>query len=207
VDGIDGLAGGIGFMSLVTLGMFLTISGDANTALVAFALAGGILAFLYFNFNPARIFMGDTGSLVLGFAIAVLCIRLLQVNTFAVDPALQHSPVFVLGIVLIPVFDTMRVFAVRIWKGKSPFEADKTHIHHLLTNAGFSHAFAVRVICFIHAFILIEVYLLRVIRQEFALILLVAFMILVSIALKNSGALYDWWHKRKAASGELDIRN
>ena len=199
VDGIDGLAGGIGFMSLVTLGMFLTISGDANTALVAFALAGGILAFLYFNFNPARIFMGDTGSLVLGFVIAVLCICLLQVNSFSPDPALQHSPVFVLGIVLIPVFDTMRVFAIRIWKGKSPFEADRTHIHHLLTNNGFSHVFAVRVICFVHAFILIEVYLMRTIRQEFALILLVAFMILVSVALKNSGVLYEWWNRRKSA--------
>ncbi|MEQ1676284.1 MAG: MraY family glycosyltransferase, partial [Chitinophagaceae bacterium] len=80
IDGIDGLAGGIGFMSLVTLGIFLTMNGDNNTALIAFALAGGILAFLYFNLNPARIFMGDTGSLVLGFVIAVLSIRLMQVN-------------------------------------------------------------------------------------------------------------------------------
>jgi hypothetical protein len=93
----------------------------------------------------------------------------------------------------------MRVFAIRIWKGKSPFEADRTHIHHLLTNNGFSHVFAVRVICFVHAFILIEVYLMRTIRQEFALILLVAFMILVSVALKNSGVLYEWWNRRKSA--------
>ena len=82
IDGIDSLAGGLGFMSLVTLGLFLTLSGDSNTALVAFALAGAIFAFLYFNFNPARIFMGDTGSLVLGFVIAVLSVRLMQVNVF-----------------------------------------------------------------------------------------------------------------------------
>jgi UDP-GlcNAc:undecaprenyl-phosphate GlcNAc-1-phosphate transferase len=195
VDGIDGLAGGLGFMSLVTLGMFLTISGDNNTALIAFALAGGIMAFLYFNFNPARIFMGDTGSLVLGFVIAVLCIRLLQVNVYADAPLLEHTPVFVLGIVLIPVFDTIRVFAIRIWRGKSPFEADRIHIHHLLTNAGFSHAFAVRVICFIHAFVLIEVYLLRYMRQELTLVILVVFMILVSIALKNSAVLLEKWNK------------
>ncbi|RZM01315.1 MAG: undecaprenyl/decaprenyl-phosphate alpha-N-acetylglucosaminyl 1-phosphate transferase, partial [Pedobacter sp.] len=117
VDGIDGLAGGLGFMSLITLGMFLTISGDVNTALIAFALAGGVLAFLYFNFNPARIFMGDTGSLVLGFVIAVLCIRLLQVNAVNVNPVISHTPVFVLGVVLIPVFDTLRVFAMRMWRG------------------------------------------------------------------------------------------
>lgn len=198
VDGIDGLAGGIGFMSLVTVGMFLTISGDINTALVAFALAGGILAFLYFNFNPARIFMGDTGSLVLGFVIAVLCIRLLQVNAFNATPLIEHAPVFVLGIVLIPVFDTLRVFAIRIWKGKSPFEADRTHIHHLLTNAGFSHVFAVRVICVLHAFILIEVYLLRNFRQEFTLLALFTFMIFVSIVFKHSGVLLNKWSKEKS---------
>ena len=104
-----------------------------NTALIAFALAGGMMAFMYFNLNPARIFMGDTGSLVLGFVIAVLCIRLIEVNQFVSNPVLPHAPVFVLGIVLIPVFDTVRVFATRIWMGKSPFSPDKTHIHHLLT--------------------------------------------------------------------------
>lgn len=185
IDGIDGLAGGVGFMSLVTIGIFLTMSGDINTALIAFALAGGILAFLYFNFNPAKIFMGDTGSLVLGFVIAVMCIRLMQVNVFAVNSVLPHAPVFVLGIVLIPVFDTLRVFAVRIWKGKSPFMGDKTHIHHLLTNSGFSHSFAAKLICFIHGFILIEVYWLRELKQELILAILVAFMLLVIIILKN----------------------
>ncbi|HTD93721.1 MAG TPA: MraY family glycosyltransferase [Chitinophagaceae bacterium] len=185
VDGIDGLAGVLAFMSLATLGLFLTISGDANTALIAFALAGGILAFLYFNFNPARIFMGDTGSLVIGFVIAVLCIRLMQVNLIAGSPVLQHAPVFVLGIVLVPVFDTLRVFSLRIWKGKSPFEADRTHIHHLLTNTGFNHSFSTRVICIIHAIILIEVYFLRDMRQELALLLLLVLMIFVTFLLKN----------------------
>jgi UDP-GlcNAc:undecaprenyl-phosphate/decaprenyl-phosphate GlcNAc-1-phosphate transferase len=185
IDGIDGLAGGLGFMSLVTLGIFLTMSGDANTALIAFALAGGILAFLYFNFNPARIFMGDTGSLVLGFVIAVLCIRLLRVNVTAAKPILTHAPVFVLGIVLIPVFDTLRVFVLRIWQGKSPFVADKTHIHHLLTNAGYSHAFVARLICFLHGFILIETYWLRELKQELILAVLIGIMLLVIIIFRK----------------------
>lgn len=187
IDGIDGLAGGIGFMSLVIVGMFLTMSGDVNTALIAFALAGGIMAFMYFNLNPARIFMGDTGSLVLGFVVAVLCIRLMQVNGASPNPVLPHAPVFVLSIVLIPVFDTLRVFLIRIWKGRSPFVADKTHIHHLLTNQGFSHGFAAKLICFIHAFVLIEVYWLRELRQELVLVILVAFMLLVTVFLKNLG--------------------
>ena len=190
IDGIDGLAGGIGFMSLVTLGIFLTMSGDVNTALIAFALAGGMMAFMYFNLNPARIFMGDTGSLVLGFVIAVLCIRLIEVNQFVSNPVLPHAPVFVLGIVLIPVFDTVRVFATRIWMGKSPFSPDKTHIHHLLTNQGFSHGFTAKLICFFHGFILMEVYWLRFFRQEIALVILIAFMFAVILILKNAGMIF-----------------
>jgi hypothetical protein len=74
---------------------------------------------------------------------------------------------------------------MRIWKGGSPFDADKTHIHHLLTNRGFSHVFAVRVIYFVHAFVLIEVYLLQAIKQELTLLFLIAFMLLVIVFLRN----------------------
>lgn len=200
IDGIDGLAGGIGFMSLVILGLFLTLSGDVNTALIAFALSGGIMAFMYFNLNPARIFMGDTGSLILGFVIAVLCIRLLQVNIFSANSIIPHAPVFVLGIVFIPVFDTIRVFATRIWRGKSPFVADKTHIHHLLTNQGFSHAFAAKLICILHGFVLIEVYWLRALQPELVLAILVAFMLLVTIFLKNLGLVF---RSRKTADSSI----
>jgi len=202
IDGIDGLAGGLGFMSLMILGIFLTTSGDTNTALIAFALAGSILAFLYFNLNPARIFMGDTGSLVLGFVIAVLCIRLIQVNAAAIKPVLLHAPVFVLGIVMIPVFDTLRVFSLRIWKGESPFVADKTHIHHLLTNAGMNHTIATRLICFVHGFILIETWWLKELKQEYILAALVGFMLLVIIVFKNIGALIR--KKNTAASAAIE---
>jgi UDP-N-acetylmuramyl pentapeptide phosphotransferase/UDP-N-acetylglucosamine-1-phosphate transferase len=185
-------------MSLVTLGLFLILSGDPISALTAFALAGGMLGFLYFNFNPARIFMGDTGSLVLGFVVSVLCIRLLQANITAASPVLAHAPVFILGIVLIPVADTIRVFSVRIWKGKSPFAADKTHIHHLLTNSGLSHAFTARVICCVHAFILIEVYWLRALKQEYTLLVLILIMAAVIILFRNSHLFANRLHKLKA---------
>ncbi len=201
IDGIDGLAGGLGFMSLVTLGIFLTLSGEAYWALIAFALAGGILAFLYFNFNPARIFMGDTGSLMLGFVLALLGIRLMQANLLAANPVLPHAPVFVLGIVLIPVFDTLRVFSIRIWQGKSPFTPDKSHIHHLLTNSGYSHSFAAKLICFIHGFILIEVYWLRSLRQELVLLALVLFMICITFLLKHLSAVFSNKSSKREAAG------
>jgi UDP-N-acetylmuramyl pentapeptide phosphotransferase/UDP-N-acetylglucosamine-1-phosphate transferase len=193
IDGIDGLAGGLGFTSLTILGLFLTMNGDIVSALIAFSLAGSIVAFLYFNFNPAKIFLGDTGSLVLGFTIAVLCIRLMQVNTLT---ALPHAPLFILSLVFIPVFDTIRVFATRMWKGKSPFQADRTHIHHLLTNAGFSHLFATRLICALHGFILLEVYWLKDLREELILLILVTFMFIVTTFLKNIGVFV-----KKATTG------
>lgn len=196
IDGIDGLAGGLGFMSLLVLGLFLTANGDANTALIAFALAGGILAFLYFNLNPAKIFMGDTGSLVLGFAISVLCIRLMQVNADAAQPVLAHAPVFVLAVVLIPVFDTLRVFITRTIKGCSPFVADKTHIHHLLTNQGFSHGYAARVICFMHGLILFQVIWLQSLKQELAVILLLVFMTVVIVILKHLKAFSSFENQK-----------
>jgi UDP-GlcNAc:undecaprenyl-phosphate GlcNAc-1-phosphate transferase len=189
IDGIDGLAGSLGFMSLITLGIFLGLNHNSNSALIAFALAGGFLAFLFFNLNPARIFMGDTGSLVLGFSIAFLCIRLMQSNTTVAQPTLPHAPVFTLGIVLIPVFDTLRVFTLRLWRGKSPFAADQTHCHHLLTKAGFSHAYTTRLICFIHGFILMEVFWMQGMKQELVLVLLIIFMIAVTLLFKNLSAV------------------
>jgi len=193
IDGIDGLAGGLGFMSLVTLGIFLTISKDLNYAMIAFALAGALLGFLYFNFNPARIFMGDTGSLVLGFVIAVLCVQLMKVNFIHPIPVVPNIYVFTLGIVMIPVFDTLRVFGTRIWKGRSPFSADKTHIHHLITNKGFTHTFAARIICVFHGFILILVYWLKDWKPELQLIVLFCCMLSLIYMFNRIGTLKKYF--------------
>jgi UDP-GlcNAc:undecaprenyl-phosphate/decaprenyl-phosphate GlcNAc-1-phosphate transferase len=179
IDGIDGLAGGLGFMSLMSLGIFLTLSGDGANALTAFALCGGVLGFLYYNFNPAKIFMGDTGSLVLGFVIAVLSVRLIQINPIESE-LLKHSPVFVLSIVFIPVFDTIRVFMLRIWQGRSPFSPDKNHIHHLLTNNGWSHSFTAKIICTLHASMLLTGYFLKYLDLH-AGILVLSVIMLVSV--------------------------
>lgn len=133
--------------------------------------------------------MGDTGSLVLGFIIAVLGIRLIQANMIATNPVLPHAPVFVLGIVLIPVFDAVRVFSIRIWKGESPFTPGKIHIHHLLTNAGFNHAAAAKLMYVLHGFILIEVYWLKDTRQEITILLLTAFMFMLILIFRNIDVL------------------
>ncbi|HWI91972.1 MAG TPA: MraY family glycosyltransferase [Flavisolibacter sp.] len=185
IDGIDGLAGGLGFMSLAILGIFLMLSGDENDAIIAFSLGGGLLGFLYYNFNPAKIFMGDTGSLVLGFVVSVLSIKLIQLNTGVSSPILPHAPVFAVSVVLIPVFDTLRVFALRIWSGRSPFSPDKNHIHHLLTNNGWNHSVAAKLLCCVHAFVLGLGYFLKNFSQITGLSILFSFMLLVILVFRK----------------------
>jgi UDP-N-acetylmuramyl pentapeptide phosphotransferase/UDP-N-acetylglucosamine-1-phosphate transferase len=181
IDGIDGLAGGIGFMSLIIQGIILTLCNDGNNAIIAFALGGGLLGFLYYNFNPARIFMGDTGSLVLGFVVAVLCVQIIRLNSgLFTGSIIVNAPVFALGIVAIPVYDTLRVFAIRIWQGRSPFSPDKNHIHHLLTNNGWSHSFTSRTICLLHGFLLATGYFLKNIPQLPAVGIMVGILLIAT---------------------------
>jgi UDP-N-acetylmuramyl pentapeptide phosphotransferase/UDP-N-acetylglucosamine-1-phosphate transferase len=185
IDGIDGLAGGIGFLSLLMLGNFLTASDEPNFALLAYSLAGALIGFLYYNMNPARIFMGDTGSLVLGFVIAVLTVLLIQVNTGSSRPLSAHAPIYGLSIVLIPVFDTLRVFTLRLYRGVSPFSPDKTHIHHLLTNNHWTHRFTNKLICTLHCAILVLAYFLKDLPQEIGLLVLGGFMFAMVFVLKR----------------------
>jgi UDP-GlcNAc:undecaprenyl-phosphate/decaprenyl-phosphate GlcNAc-1-phosphate transferase len=143
IDGIDGLAAGIGLIACLTLGAWFYLVQDASMAALAFALAGSLAAFLVFNFAPAKLFMGDSGSLIIGLIVAILVIRCLSFDVSKI----QHNelvtfsrPVFVLSILVYPLYDTFRVFVLRILRGESPFTADKKHIHHALLSLGFSHA-------------------------------------------------------------------
>ena len=137
--------------------------------------------------------MGDTGSLVLGFVIAVLCVQLMKVNAVHPAPLVPNIYVFTLGIVMIPVFDTLRVFGTRIWNGRSPFSADKTHIHHLITNKGFTHVFAARTICVFHGFLLILVYWLKDLKPELQLIALFCCMCGLVYLLNRIGGLKKYF--------------
>jgi UDP-GlcNAc:undecaprenyl-phosphate GlcNAc-1-phosphate transferase len=135
IDGLDGLAGTIIIIIVSAFGMYFFFHGGEvfhAYATLAFCLAGGILGFLRYNMYKAIIFMGDTGSLVCGFLVAVLAIQFVEMNTVATSPSIA------VAILAIPLFDTIRVFSIRILKGKSPFSPDKNHIHHILLGAGLS---------------------------------------------------------------------
>src|ERR1700760_347233 len=140
IDGIDGLAGSLGLLSTVVFGIYFLYIGLPPYAVIAFALAGSLLAFLIFNFQPAKIFMGDTGSLLLGTINAILVIKFINVaNTSDVSLPIPASPAIGFTILMIPLLDTLRVFGIRIFHRRSPFSPDRNHIHHLLLDRGFSH--------------------------------------------------------------------
>lgn len=140
IDGVDGLAGSLGVLTTLVFGVYFFFAGQLTYAVMAFTLAGSTVAFLIYNFSPAKIFMGDTGSLLLGLVNAVLVIKFINV---ASNPAgkfvLEASPAMGFAILMIPLFDTLRVFTLRILDRRSPFSPDRTHVHHFLLDIGFSH--------------------------------------------------------------------
>jgi len=142
IDGIDGLAGGIGFIVALTFGIWFFLSRNAAMATLAVSLAGALMGFLYFNFSGKRkIFMGDTGSLIIGFIIATLAIKFIDLNKLYISEyyAIKNAPIVAVLVLSTPLFDTLRMVLVRLLSGKSPFHADKNHIHHILLKFRFSH--------------------------------------------------------------------
>ena len=141
IDGINGLSGSISFLICVTLGTWFYLVDRLELAIVAFSLGGALIAFLKYNFTPAKIFMGDTGSLLCGIICAILSIKFIELHKELIDTqyALGSTPAVAIGILILPLFDTFRVFTLRIIRGKSPFSADRNHIHHLLLDSGLSH--------------------------------------------------------------------
>ncbi|MDN3204658.1 MraY family glycosyltransferase [Algoriphagus sediminis] len=142
IDGLDGLAGTIASITFAFLGAWFYIQGLESYALVSFVFLGAILAFLCFNWHPAKIFMGDTGSLTLGFALGALVIAFMEVNAALPEGSvLKFQPTFTTGIALMlfPLYDMARVFARRISKGLGPMTPDKSHVHHFLMRMGLRH--------------------------------------------------------------------
>jgi UDP-N-acetylmuramyl pentapeptide phosphotransferase/UDP-N-acetylglucosamine-1-phosphate transferase len=142
IDGIDGLAAGIGILSSSIFGVWFWITGNIGYTVLSFSVAGSLLAFFYFNVfsKKNKIFLGDTGSLVIGFILGVLTCRFLQLDLLAGGVQyIKSAPAVVFGILVVPLFDMLRVFIIRIVQGKSPFVADRQHLHHRLLLLGFTH--------------------------------------------------------------------
>lgn len=140
IDGIDGLAASLGIISSLLFGLYFLQAGMAPYAVMAFALTGSLAAFLIFNFHPAKIFMGDTGSMLIGLINAILVIKFIDVAEMKDSPfPILASPAIGFTILLIPLMDTLRVFAIRMFHRRSPFSPDRNHIHHLMLDKGWGH--------------------------------------------------------------------
>jgi UDP-N-acetylmuramyl pentapeptide phosphotransferase/UDP-N-acetylglucosamine-1-phosphate transferase len=155
IDGIDGLAGGLGVLTTLVFGLFFTITGNIPYAVISFSLTGALIAFLIYNFPPAKIFMGDTGSLILGLVNAILVIRFVNAPSHQIAQLkFPAAPAMGFAILMVPLFDTLRVFILRIFKRRSPFSPDRNHIHHLMLDAGFSDL-AITLVCMLFNLIFI----------------------------------------------------
>ncbi len=162
IDGIDGLSSGVGILTSTSLGIWFTLAGHYQYALLAFSLTGALLAFFRFNvFSVKRkIFMGDTGSLLVGLILSVLIIRFNELNIFSQQKyAIHAAPAVSFGILIIPLFDILRVMFIRLVLLQSPFKADKNHIHHRLLDLGLSHLQATLVILGVNLAFIIFVFL------------------------------------------------
>lgn len=196
IDGINGLSGSIGTLTFSIFGIWFYLVRSPELAIVAFAMVGAIVAFLRYNITPAQIFMGDTGSLMLGIVASVLAIEFLEFHREipASAPYMMKSvPAVTIGVLVIPLYDTLRVFAMRMMKGRSPFSPDRTHIHHLLLDTGLSHTQATGVLVLVNIAFIALVFLLQDVGT------LNLMLIVLSLATILSGWLYLTVRNKKRA--------
>lgn len=143
IDGLDGLAGTIATTALLCFGIWFYLIDDTIYSIMCFALLGGLIAFLIFNWEPSEIFMGDTGALVVGMMLSILSIKFIDTNFNLPEGhpyKFEGSIGTALCFIIIPLVDTLRIIILRISKKKSPFAPDKSHIHHAIMRLGKTHA-------------------------------------------------------------------
>ena len=164
IDGIDGLASGIGILTSSVFGIWFWMTGNIACTILSFSFVGTLTAFFYFNVfsKKNKIFLGDTGSMVIGFIMGVLACRFLQLELVAQGTAkIVSAPTVVCGILIVPLFDSLRVFILRIKQGKSPFTADRQQIHHRLLQLGCTHLQATLILICVNLFFIVLSYSLR----------------------------------------------
>lgn len=144
IDGVDGLASGLGILYCLFFAFYFKLTANTNLAISAFAMAGSLFVFFLYNVfgGKSKIFMGDSGSLLLGYMITLYVFEFCEMNAYNCVPVLYRmsaAPGVAICVLSIPLFDTMRVMLTRMKKGVSPFHPDKNHIHHLLLKTGLKH--------------------------------------------------------------------
>ncbi|MBL8267847.1 glycosyltransferase family 4 protein [Steroidobacter sp.] len=197
-DGLDGLAGGTTLLSLSALALLAFTSGAPFVGVVAIVIVGAILGFLRYNTHPARVFMGDGGSQILGFSAAVLAVVLTQDESTPLSSAL---PLLLLGI---PIIDTLMVMTQRMLEGRSPLQADRNHIHHRLLALGFDHHEAVMGIYLLQASLFVTAWYLRY-ESDLTIIALFAALSLLTIGLLQLATTTRWRLRPPNRNGTVGV--
>jgi len=177
IDGINGLSACIGILAGLTLSFWFFWTDQPAYAMMAITAAGAYSAFLPYNLlPPTRTFMGDGGSLVLGTMVAILSIQFIESNGALPQThpfQLDGIAVVAMAVVTVPLFDTLRVFATRIFRGSSPFKPDRRHLHHLLIDYGYSHVQATGRLLLFNAAIIVFVFTSQYYVEQHILLLIV----------------------------------
>jgi UDP-N-acetylmuramyl pentapeptide phosphotransferase/UDP-N-acetylglucosamine-1-phosphate transferase len=199
IDGIDGLASSIAMLGCIIFGSYFLATYEWEYAVLSFAILGAIIPFFLYNSfgHENKIFMGDTGSLILGFAMTVLIFRFNEMNGIkSLNIHFAGGPAFSFAVIIIPMFDTLRVFAVRLYRGVSPFKADRRHIHHILLDLGYNHLQSTIILILINlAFIIFAFYFNFLGNSDLVYIMIAAAVLLTGLA--------TWLRRRKNIAGAL----
>lgn len=185
IDGINCLAGGIGFLVCCTFAICFWNMHQNGLMLLSASVAGCLGGFIYYNKTPAKIFMGDTGSLCLGFLISLFAINFIELNKInvisGIEPVYKSAPAITFGLLIIPIFDSLRVFILRILAKKSPFSADRNHVHHRLLDLDLSHLQATGLLISVNIVAMAIVFSSRQLGNEILFLMVVAFIALFNV--------------------------
>ncbi len=185
IDGVDGLAASLGILSMIVFGIYFFFADMQAYALLSFAMAGSLTAFIIFNHHPAKIFMGDCGSLIVGMVNSILVIKFILVADKPLAAVPMNAVVAIgFAVLIVPLLDTLRVFSVRIFNGRSPFSPDRNHIHHLLLDRGLNHAAVTFTCVAINVLFILLAYFGQPLGPNYLL------FIMLSIAFSGLGVLY-----------------
>ena len=177
IDGIDCLASSIGILIFFLYGGWFILENQMQLAIVAFSIGSSLVGFIYYNFPPARIFMGDTGSLTIGLIMSALTIKFIEINGAGQGQYIIGAiPAVASAILIVPLIDTLRIFFVRISRKRSPFNPDKNHIHHKMVNLGFNHVYSSLILVCVNIIIIILAFIMQLYKVNVNIILLVIFV-------------------------------
>lgn len=180
IDGIDGLAGTLAVIACCTFGYNFMLLNEVVLAALAYAVAGAVSAFLFYNFSPSKIFMGDAGSMFLGMICAVFALKFISVKEASAANTMQNAPALTVAALIVPAFDMLNVIATRIYHKKSPFKPDRNHIHHRMLLLGFTHLQTTLILGAVTVFFISLSLLLKNSNTSFMLMLFTAMLLLLN---------------------------